>query len=88
MENFVKHYFTISYSKGYAIKGKDEIIVVGGSTHVAPAAERKLNNYLSSLNALKRIGTNNGNVTGQASGFHDTRSSISKFLFLEIILDP
>ena len=70
------------------MKGKDEIIVVGDGTHAALAAERKLNNFVNPLNVLGQIGAIDGNVIGQASGFHHTRSCISKFLFLEMVSDP
>lgn len=88
MGNLVKHFFTISCSKGYAIKGRDEIIVVGGGTHVALAPQRKPNNFVNPLNVLGRIRANKCNVIGLALGFHHRRSSISKFLFLEMVLDP
>lgn len=81
MGNLVKHFFTISCSKGYAIKGRDEIIVVGGGTHVALAPERKPNNFVNPLNVLGRIRANNGNVIGQASGFRHRRSSILEISF-------
>ncbi|MGA2956955.1 MAG: hypothetical protein ABSF48_14685 [Thermodesulfobacteriota bacterium] len=72
----------------WAIKGKNEIIVLDADTRVTLAPERKLHNFVNPLKVLERIGAKNGNVIGQASGFHHTRSSISKFLFLEMILDP
>jgi len=66
---------------------RDEIIVVGGGIRVDLAAERRPNRFVKPLNVSGRIRANYGNVIDQASGFHRRRSSIPKFLFLEMILD-